>query len=118
MWKIIIKDNVENYMSRNRIIYKRFKKIINNKLKINPIPSNKKHIIDRKNNKYLCEFGIDKIRFLYIIEFEKVIIFGVEYEGNVKIFDVKYNYKSGNKNYPNQQRDLKKVKKDFKDGII
>ena len=119
MFDIEINPNISNFLSRrDGVTKKKFDKFIDNKLKINPIPSNKKHIIRRKNNKYLCEFGINKLRFIYIIEFKKVIIFGVEYEGVVNIFDVKTNYKSGNKNYPNQQRDFKKLKKEFDDGFI
>ncbi len=84
------------------------------KLAIKPIPSDKKHVLDIKNHKILCEIGVDKIRFYYQIHQERVIIDKVEYIGKVIVEHGKSNHKSGNSNYPNQQKFIKWIKKLFR----
>ncbi len=62
----------------------------------------------------LCEYEIDKFRIYYTIENQFVVIENIKYLGQVDILKGFSNHKSGHKKYPNQQRDIKKMKKDFK----
>ena len=61
----------------------------------------------------LCELSVEKLRVYYTIENQFVVIEEIEYAGVVTILDGKHNHKSGDKHYPNQQKDIKKMKKDF-----
>jgi hypothetical protein len=63
----------------------------------------------------LCEFGIDKVRFYYLLFRNQIIINNVEYLGNIDIFKVSNSHKAGSKNhYGRQQKDINKMKKNFK----
>ena len=79
-----------------------------------PVPKKKKHILELAGNCMLCEQEIDKFRIYYTIENQFVVIEKVEYDGTVNVLKGFSNHKSGHKKYPNQQRDIKKMKKDFK----
>lgn len=92
------------------------------KLKFKPFPKNKKHILDTSQISLLCELSIDKLRIYYTIEdgfivIEEIInkkIKKIEYEGIVTLIEGQNNHKSGNKkNYPNQRRDIKRIKQWF-----
>lgn len=53
-------------------------------------------------------------RFYYEIRHGIIWINEVEYAGEVKVISGNKNHKSGNsQNYPNQNRDIKNLKKDF-----
>jgi hypothetical protein len=88
------------------------KRVVKNikKLEMEPIPKDKKHIIEVKGNRYLCEMTIDKIRLYYEVAYNKVFIFN----GEVLVFSIEKNHKSGNsKNYPRQRNFIKRVKNFF-----
>ena len=109
-----IKKEVWKFLSKlnNKIQERCIKEI--NKLAITPIPKRKEHVLDIKNHKMLCELAVDKIRFYYQIEQEKITIDKVEYLGKVIVEHGKNNHKSGNKqNNPNQQF-INWIKKLFK----
>ena len=90
-----------------------FKKI--NFLGLNPVPKNKKHILDVNKNSFLCELAVDKIRIYYELTQGKTIINEIVYLGKVEVKDASNSHKSGNKkNYSRQQKDINKMKKDFK----
>lgn len=78
-----------------------------------PFPKNKRHILELAGNSMLCELPVGTIRIYYTIENQFVVIEDIEYTGVVNILDGKLNHKSGSKNFPNQQRDIKKLKKKF-----
>lgn len=83
-------------------------------LETNPIPNNKKHILEVHGPSMLCEGAIDKLRFYYTIEDKFVVIEDIKYRGSVEIIEGKSNHKSGDKkNYPNQRRDISRLKKWF-----
>ena len=63
----------------------------------------------------LCELAFDKIRIYYILIQGKTIINDIEYLGKIKVEDASNSHKSGTKkNYLRQQKDINKMKKDFK----
>ena len=78
-----------------------------------PIPLKKKHILELAGSSMLCEYPLDKLRFYYTIENQFVVIENIKYSGLVEVLKGYSNHKSGNKNYPNQQKDIKQLKKDF-----
>jgi hypothetical protein len=110
-----VEDKVKYFLKKFDEKFKRrfSKKII--ELEIQPIPKSKKHVLDIKNHRMLCEFGIDKIRFYYTIYRNKIIINDCEYLGNVNVEKVFKSHKAGSYgHYGRQQKDIKKMKKDFK----
>ena len=76
-----------------------------------PFPTNKKHILKSIGITLLCEMAIGKLRIYYTIENQFVVIENIKYAGIVSVLDGKRNHKSGNKNNPNQQKDIKNLKK-------
>ncbi|MFT4326673.1 MAG: hypothetical protein ACMXYK_04180 [Candidatus Woesearchaeota archaeon] len=78
-----------------------------------PFPKNKSHILKLAGSSMLCELAIKKIRVYYTIENQFVVIEEIEYDGIVTILDGKHNHKTGNSSFPNQQKDIKKFKKEF-----
>ena len=90
-----------------------YKKI--NSLGLKPFPKDKKHILDIRSDRMLCELAFDKIRIYYTLVQGKTIINEIEYLGKVEVKDASNSHKSGNKkNYSRQQKDIKEMKKDFK----
>ena len=84
------------------------------KLKYKPFPRNKKHILDSSQISILCELSVDNLRIYYTIEDGFIVIEEVEYEGIVTLIEGQNSHKSGNKqNYPNQRRDISRLKKWF-----
>lgn len=80
------------------------------------MPRKKKHILEMTGNSLLCEYPIDELRFYYTIENQFVVIENIEYGGKVEVLKGYSNHKSGDKkNNPNQRRDIKRLKKDFRD---
>ena len=80
----------------------------------NPVPKDKKHILDTNKNSFLCELAANKVRIYYIITHGVVRINDIEYLGKVEVKDASNSHKSGNKkNYSRQQKDINKMKKDF-----
>ena len=83
-------------------------------LEINPIPKDKKHILETHGPSMLCEGTIDKLRFYYTIEDKFVVVEDIKYRGSVEVIQGKQNHKSGSrKNFSNQRRDISKLKKWF-----
>ena len=78
-----------------------------------PYPRDKRHILASSGVSLLCELGYKKWRFYYTIENCFVIIEDIEYCGTVKILEGYGNHKSG-KGYPNQKKDIRRLKKIFK----
>ena len=119
MFKVSVEDKVIKFLKKlnNKEITQRFDKIVDETFKINPFPKDKKHILDiNSQGNYLCELSIDKFRFYYEIITGVVIINEIEYLGKVEILEGHSNHKSGNsKNYPNQQKTIKSLKKKFND---
>ncbi len=89
-------------------------KKINNLAKI-PFPQDKKHILDIKKDRMLCELAIDKIRIYYEITQGKVIINDILYLGKVEVKNGSKSHKAGSKgHFGRQQKDIKKMKINFK----
>ncbi len=116
MWKVKVKEGVWKFLKNNKDanLKKRFKKELEI-LRKNPIPPNRKHVLEHENRNLLCEFAIDKFRFYYEIKTGEIVINNVVYLGKVTVLEGHSNQKSGNKNYPNQQRTIKRLKKKFKE---
>ena len=81
-----------------------------------PIPTNKKHILDiMKGGSMLCEVSVDKIRIYYEIHHGNVIINECEYLGEVAVVEASSSHKSGSKkNYSRQQKAINFLKKAFR----
>ena len=116
----MLKYNVEVSDSARKFIknvdgslIKRVEKFISN-LESNPIPKNRKHILETHGPSMLCEGSVDKLRFYYTIEDKFVVIEEIKYRGSVEVIEGHSNHKSGNKkNFPNQRRDISKLKEWF-----
>ena len=116
VWKIEVKENIRKFLKKlkNEEINKRFEFVVES-FKMNPLPKEKKHILDVRNGIYLCEFGIDKYRFYYEIHSGKIIIDKLEFDGKVIIDYSSKSHKSGSKkNYSRQQTFINWLKKKFK----
>lgn len=118
VYKVKISNSAEKFISKLDGSYK--KKIVNfiEYLENNPVPKNKKHILDVSGNSFLCEYSLDKLRFYYTIENLFIVIEDIEYDGEIEVLKGFSNHKSGNKNYPNQKRDIKSLLKKLKEKII
>ncbi|MCA9496423.1 MAG: hypothetical protein KC589_05760 [Nanoarchaeota archaeon] len=113
-YKVIIKVKVEKFISKlDKNLQVRSVKEIE-KLALNPVPRNKNHILATKGNAFLCEFGVDKIRFYYEVKHGIIYVEDVKYLELVEVLEESSNHKSGNsKNYPNQQKFIEKLSKWF-----
>jgi len=113
-FKIKVSNSAEKFISKLDGTFK--KKVVKfiESLENNPVPRNKKHILDMTGNSFLCEYVIDELRFYYTIENQFVVIEEIEYCGKVEILKGYSNHKSGNsQNFPNQRKDIKNLKRDF-----
>ncbi len=82
-------------------------------LEENPFPKDKKHILASSGASLLCELSYQKWRLYYTIENCFVVIENIEYDGTVNIIEGYNNHKSG-KGYPNQRKDISRLKKIFR----
>ena len=114
MWKLVIQPEVKKFVKKlDIIIQKRISKRFNELQKV-PSPKRKEDIIDVKDHKLLCKFGIENLRFYYIIFNGKISIEGVNYLGEVSVEHAK-KHKSGSFKKWNRQRDfINWIKKKFK----
>jgi len=115
-YSVEVSDSAKRFIkSIDGSLINRVNKFISN-LEVSPIPNDKKHILETNGPSMLCEGSVDKLRFYYTIENKFVVIEDIKYRGTVEIIEGKSNHKSGNKlNFPNQRRDITKLKKWFKD---
>ena len=113
-YSVEVSDSAKKFIkSIDGSLIKRVKKFISN-LETNPIPSDKKHILETHGPSMLCESSVDKLRFYYTIEDKFIVIEDIKYRGSVEIVEGYSNHKSGNKqNFPNQRRDINKLRKWF-----
>jgi len=115
-FKVKISTSAEKFISKVDGSLKSQIVIFIDFLESDPVPKKKKHILDTTSNCFLCEYPIDKLRFYYTIENQFVVIEDIEYDGKVEVLKGYSNHKSGDsQNYPNQRRDIAKLKKEFKD---
>ena len=112
-YKLNISDNVVKFISKldKKLSTRSYDKI--HLLAKEPLPRKKKHILELKGNKVLCELAIDKIRFYYLVLNGNICVGDVEYIGNVEVLEAYSNHKSGSNNYPNQKKDIEKMKKKY-----
>ena len=115
-YKVKLSNSAEKFIKNvDGSLKERIVKFIDS-LENNPVPKKKKHILDMTGNCFLCEYPIEELRFYYTIENQFVVIEDIEFNGVVEVLKGFSNHKSGNsKNYPNQRRDIGRLKKDFKD---
>ena len=113
-YKVKFSKSAEKFISKlDGSIKQRIPKMIDF-LENSPVPNNKKHILDTSRSSFLCEYPLEELRFYYTIENQFVVIEDIEYLGKVEILEGHSNHKSGNsKNYPNQQKTIKSLKKKF-----
>jgi mRNA-degrading endonuclease RelE of RelBE toxin-antitoxin system len=113
-YRVVVEKKVDKFISKldKEQNIRVLKKLVN--LEDNPIPKDKKHIIDTKGAALLCEFTVDKLRFYYEISNGIIWINEVQFAGEVKVISGYANHKSGNKqNNPNQRRDIGFLRKLF-----
>ena len=92
------------------------RKDIDKKIRVleeDPFPRDKKHILASSGASLLCELSHQKWRIYYTIENCFVVIEDIEYDGTVSIIEGYNNHKSG-KGYPNQRKDIQRLKKNFR----
>ena len=115
IYKLEITNKVDKFLRKLDKTIRKYclKKIFD--LAKNPVPKDKRYILDINKNSFLCELAVDKVRIYYMITHGSVKINEIEYLGKVEVKDASNSHKSGNKkNYPRQREDIKKMKKDFK----
>ena len=113
-YRVVIHSKVDKFLSKlDKNSYElSLKKIL--KLQKEPIPKNKKHILATKGNAILCELQVDKLRLYYEVSHGIIWVNDIQYDGVVKVTKAYSNHKSGdNSSYPNQQKDIRKMKKEF-----
>ena len=114
-FKVKISSSARKFISKLDGKYKQKIKKFIEFLEKSPIPKKNKHILDISGSSMLCEYSIDKLRFYYTIENQFVVIEDIEYKGIFEILEGHSNHKSGNrKNFPNQRKDIAKLKKWFR----
>ena len=115
-YKVKFSKSSEKFISKlDGSIKQRIPKMITF-LENSPVPKNKKHILDTSGSSFLCEYPLEELRFYYTIENQFVVIEDIEYLGKVEILEGHSNHKSGDsKNYSNQQKTIKSLKKKFND---
>ncbi len=114
MYKIKYENKAKKFIKKLDFFIKN--KVISKikQLEIDPFPHQKKHIIETIGSSLLCELSIDKLRIYYTVEDRFIVIEEIEYKGIITLIEGRNNHKSGNKqNYPNQRRDISKLKKWF-----
>jgi mRNA-degrading endonuclease RelE of RelBE toxin-antitoxin system len=113
-FKVKVSISAKKFISKLDGSYKKKIDKFIKSLSESPIPRQNKHILDRTGSSMLCEFSVDELRFYYTIENQFVIIEDIEYKGIVEVLEGHSSHKSGNKkNFPNQRRDISKLKKWF-----
>lgn len=112
---IVIEKHAEKFLDKlDFSIQKEFDRLILEELAKNPLPLNKKHILDTKGNSLLCELDFKKWRVYYIYTNETILIAQISFDGIVRILDGYSNHKSGSNNWSNQKKIITKLKKEFK----
>ena len=116
-YDVEVSDSAKKFIKNvDGSLIKRVDKFISS-LETKPIPKDKKHILETHGPSMLCEGSVDKLRFYYTIEDKFVVIEDVKYRDYVEVIEYHSNHKSGNKkNFPNQRRDISRLKDWF--GIL